>query len=312
MFIRCARSVGNVMWLSVLLVACAAPLPTPAATSSVHAGPAVARTADPAPAALPPTAPAPEPTRAPTVAPTEAPTPTAIPPSPTPPKVDVAPTKVATPERPAKMVEFAGYTASFEDGRWVQRNAKGELRTVWDGENGKWAIDASVKRLAIGTELEDAGMVTALPAAEIAELMKLPENQNKIPLPIGLGPKVMVSESASKSPVLNFDGLSGVSVYWVGGSSSEKAMSDAYVTYRLYSGDKSKRYSYFFPREYDGLVSSNTSFGGVAAVLNGGKIGSADVISEHQFALSGDWGGRARFEDMLTNSQGQMVAFLGK
>lgn len=80
------------MWLSVLLVACAAPLPTPAATSSVHAGPAVARTADPAPAALPPTAPAPEPTRAPTVAPTEAPTPTATPPSPTPPKVDVAPT----------------------------------------------------------------------------------------------------------------------------------------------------------------------------------------------------------------------------
>jgi len=117
-------------------------------------------------------------------------------------------------ERPAGMVVFAGYKALFEDGKWVQRNARGELRTVWDVEKGKWVIDASVTRLAIGTELEDAGMVAALPAAQIAELMKLPENQNKIPLPIGLGPKVVVTEEVSKSPVLGFDGMSGVNIYF--------------------------------------------------------------------------------------------------
>jgi hypothetical protein len=166
--------------------------------------------------------------------------------------------------------------------------------------------------LAIGTELEDAGMVAALPAAQIAELMKLPENQNKIPLPIGLGPKVVVTEEVSKSPVLGFDGMSGVNIYFAFSGSYVVATGDGDNVKFTLNFD-SKRYAFYLPVRFREKVRANgRSYGELVTVFDGGSgmvfAGSRGLV----FEVSGDWGGRASLEGVVTDSGGRLVAFLGK
>lgn len=299
MIVQDLPRIGLTLGLIVLLIACAAPAaPTATPPPTAATAPTILPTAPPSPT------PAPSPTAAPP--PTAAPSPSPAPP----PTVTEAP-RATAPERPAGTTVFAGFKASFEDGKWVQRNSKGELRTVWDAEKGKWVIDASVTRLAIGTEMEDAGMVAALPAAEIAQLMKLPENQNKIPLPVGTGSRVIVRETVDKAPLLEFKGMNnGDQVYCVfSGDYSNGINSGGSVM--LSTVGSNGLFGMFLPGRYQTLLKSKYGFGEVVAIADGGndlKLPTA----EGDLVIGGTGNIRVTFENMLTNGKGQMVAFSSK
>ncbi|MCX6028641.1 MAG: hypothetical protein NT169_04980 [Chloroflexi bacterium] len=156
-------------------------------------------------------------------------------------------------------------------------------------------------------------MVAALPAAEIAELMRLPQNQNKVPLPIGLGPKVVVAEVSSTVPNLVFDGMASVTIYFVfDGAYSKGIGTDGdLVKFTVLIGQR--HCGFYLPKRYESKVSAVGRLGELMAVFDGGtKMVSTAAIGGHELAVACNTDGKARFEDVLTNSRGQMVVFSGK
>ncbi len=246
---------------------------------------------------------------------------------------ELAPTATpATPEQPAGMIQFDGYTIAYDTAKsqWVQKNEKGAVRTVWNEAAGKWEIPASVKSIEIGPEGVDHGLVVALSVEEIRKLME--QQPGRLPLPIRLNDveHVEIKEGASpKAPFLLLNGnngLGGISIINVVDGLCEKGgenrgddggKHDCLVWIER---DKGDNVMYYFPGNIGQLYSSGqVTFGTILATYPQGSSQKMDSASPTQsgneFAWSGKWSDRrgkqlfAQLEDTLTNPQGQPVIF---
>lgn len=297
--------------LMALLIACAAPTPSAPtnAPTSVSAAVAAALVATATPLSTE------TPTPLPTATPTDEPSPT---PEPTP-----APTETpAPPEQPAGMIQFDGYTITYDAAKsqWVQKNEKGAVRTVWNETTGKWEIPASVKSIEIGPEGVDHGLVVALPVEEIKKLME--QQPGRIPLPIRLNDatKVKIEEGQSKSPLLRFYGMSGVSILSpVDGLYTKSNDGPGGGVIILRSSKQTERSQLCFPRIFENMLSpGDYTIGAVmfSYPLNNGvnppQIKTVDSDLRGEFMLEGVWKNKqymAIFEDLLTDDHGRLVIF---
>ncbi len=69
----------------------------------------------------------------------------------------------------------------------------------------------------------------------------------------------------------------------------------------------------YLPKRYENKIGSVGRLGELMTIFDGGtQMVSTAVIGGHELAVACNTEGKARFEDMLTNGKGQMVAFSGK